>query len=292
MKIVNQGRVDVEYVIDKSLPIVRDTRLSNRVATDILEGRLIIKKEASKKTVGALEIYKYKIYILNVSMLSVHHIELMDNIPANIHIVLNSTKINGKKTRGPWVKEGMCIGTLSPQECCEIEFSAYALLIQADYYVCNCAKVQYDYLYQIDKKPIKFLQTSNAVITKVENRLVQSMTTQATLCVPEIIRNGGNLEQWGAKVICINAKAIHTTHGSFVLVVGVIRYHLCLSYFDMIRKSLHYVEGFSTIIKVPDTILYISPISCSADIKGCSAFKPNRNSVSVSTALILSIKGP
>lgn len=292
MKIVNQGRVDVEYVIHKQLPIVRDTKVSNRVTTYILEGRLFIKKEASKEAVGVLETYQYKIHIMNISMIPVHHIKLMDDVPANLHMVSNATKVNGKKTRGQCIREGIRIGTLNPRECCEIEFSAYALCAPRGVCVCNYAQVQYDYLYQIDKKPVKFLQDSNAVITKIENRLVRSMTIQATLCVPANGGCCGTIEQVDAKVIHSNTKVIHTKQGHFALAVGVMKYHLSLCYYGRIRNSFYFVEGFSTMIKVPDAVFFVPSISCNVDTKVCSFSKLDCHRVSVSTALILSIKGP
>lgn len=292
MQIVNQGRVDVEYIINKRLPIVRDTKFSNRVVTYILEGRLFIKKEASKEIAGVLEIYKYKIHIMNISMLPVNCIKLIDDVSANLHMISNSIIINGKKTRRKWVKCGICIGTLNPQECCEIEFSVYGLLTPSEYYICNCAKVQYDYLYQIDKKPLKFLQSSNKVITKIENKLLKSMSTQFTLCIPGIGRRGVNIEPSDMNIEVINTKAIHTAHGSFVLVIGVISYNIDICYHGAIKVPVSYVEGFSTIIKVPDAIFCIPSISCDVDIKASSINKLDCNRVSISTALVLSVKRP
>ncbi len=226
MQIVNQARVNFEYKKSHSSPIVIETALSNRVLTYIICPSLKIKKCVDKLSASIFDILTYECTIFNTGSSSIRKIIFRDLIPKGTKFIFNSMTLNGKKERCKFPYKGLYIEEINPGKCAIISFDVLIIPTCHIKEIKNYATISYDFVYNIEKSPIRVCIKTNKVNTNLKNNLLKQTEVRNVLKIPERCNTKINIYKIATKVELLNVKAINGLKNNKVLVLCKMNYSL------------------------------------------------------------------
>lgn len=159
-----------------------------------------------------------------------------------------------------------------------------------------CAKIKnswvlvYDYIYNLELPPVKVVVHTNEVVTKVEDKLFKQWTHQTTFELPCRCCCLETIQRCNAYIMAMQGKVIETKYSCYVLVTGEINYEVFCKYrgeekvFQHVRK-----EGFSCLIRVPNSAIYCEVNNIQAMIEDITARPMGRNCVMLSSQLLIKL---
>ncbi|EDT77012.1 DUF11 domain-containing protein [Clostridium butyricum] len=256
MIVINQGQVNYRYKVSEEGPIIYDTVLSNRVVTSIIDFYLKVNKEVDKLMANIYDVITYTVSIQNISNEIVYNIVLKDETPKGTNFIKDSLKVNGV-TQYNLTPENLYIGNLQPSQNVIISFK---VSVASNCHKCkdniiNYGIVCYDFIYNIEKDPIKICLLTNKVNTYIMYNIFTQTSVSASLTI--------NLRACEKIKICkidscgkvLKCKVIKTITGTKILVIWEITYFLYyLRYFTNYQYEVCsdiYKEYFSTLLDVP-----------------------------------------
>ncbi len=266
MQIVNQARVNFEYKKSHSSPIVIETALSNRVLTYIICPSLKIKKCVDKLSASIFDILTYECTIFNTGSSSIRKIIFRDLIPKGTKFIFNSMTLNGKKERCEFPYKGLYIEEINPGKCAIISFDVLIIPTCHIKEIKNYATISYDFVYNIEKPPIRVCIKTNKVNTNLKSNLLKQTEVRNVVKIPERCNAKINIYKIATKVELLNVKAINGLKNNKVLVLCKMNYEI--SYTKcLINYRVTCSSGFSKLISVPEGIKYYDNDSLLKNIK-------------------------
>lgn len=285
MDIVNECRIDFKYRLSPQSPIISKTIFSNLVSTQIIENTLKMTKYVDKKETYAFDILTYTIIIENIREFDVTNIFFHDTIQKGTQFIENSVEVNNRKRRCISPEQGFYLGCLTSGEKVKITFNVLVLPMYFHNLIKNYSDIEYDYIYNIEKPPIKVNEKSNEVKVKYKNKVflqtVLGNTIKTYAYIEEILDISCKLEIIKTKLIT----SIDLDKCT-VLVIGKIKY-------EILFKSLHYKRyiedtfGFSTCMMAPIGMIYSNKDNIKINIEYLKANLLNKNSIYITTSLLI-----
>lgn len=284
MFVLNMCRVDYKYRLSSLNPIISKTALSNIVSTQMISEKIKLVKLVDKEKGGLFSLLKYTILIYNVSDEIVNNLFFQDKIPKGSSFVENSLTINNIKKRCINPESGFYIKKLNIKEKIHVTFKV--IITKSKYpYIKNTSDIEYNYIYNIEEKPIRRLEKSNIVKTKYENNVFKQI----------LLKNIINLSckaKYITKIKCvpkvISTKLIncYVNEKCGVLVIGKINYFIFYRY-----KGRNYliedISGFSICMIAPIGITYLNKIDIKIDTEYICSKLVNENKIFINTSLLL-----
>lgn len=285
MDIENKCRIDYEYRLSEKSPIIIKTISSNIVSTQIIENTLEVSKTVNKKETYYFDILTYTIVICNVSSFTITNLKFQDSIEGNTRFIKNSLRIDGVKIRCINPEEGFYVGDLKTGARVVITFKVLVLPTDLCRNIKNSATAEYDYIYNVEKPPIKVNKESNKVRIKCEKILFTQILVGHTLktnsCIDKIKRTKYKLKIFETKLI-----NTHELNFCRALVMGKIE---CEIWYKS-KSNIRYVEdvfGFSAFILVPVGISYSNKEEVKAVIEYASTDLISADTVFINASLLL-----
>lgn len=284
MFVVNTCRVDYKYRLSSLSPIITKTALSNIVSTQIINEKIKIIKSVDKEKAGLFNLLKYTILIYNISDEIINDLFFQDKIPNGSRFIENSLVINNIMKRCISPESGFYIKKLNIKEKIKVTFKV--IITESKYpYIKNSSDIEYNYIYNIEEKPIRRKEKSNITKTKYENNLFKQI----------LLRNIINLSckaKCITKVKCIpkvtSTKLVncYVNEKCGVLVIGKINYFIFYRY-----KGRNYliedISGFSICMIAPIGITYLNKIDIKIDTEYICSNLVNENKIFINTSLLL-----
>lgn len=284
MYVLNKCRVDYKYRLSSCSPIVSKTVSSNMVSTQIIREKLKVVKFVDKDVAGLFDSLKYTIVIYNISNDVLSNIFFKDDIPKGTIFIENSVTINNIKNRCINPNKGFYIRRLKAEEKVKIAFKVIILKPKFPCITNNC-NIEYDYIYNIEEKPIKRLKVSNLVETMYKDNLFKEVLLR------DCIHLCDNIDSI-IKIRCIpkiiNAKLIncYVKDKCGLLILGKLNYIIFYKSNNKVYFS-EYISGFSICMLVPKSTIYLNEIDIKIDLEYmCS--KINKNSIFINSLFLIS----
>ncbi|MEG0180851.1 MAG: hypothetical protein RR657_03095 [Peptostreptococcaceae bacterium] len=298
MRVINECRVDFKYRLTCTSPLISQTNFSNIVSTDIVRNILNIEKFVDKPCTYAFDILTYNIVIYNISNYMVSNIFFKDNIPKGTFFIENSLHINNIRKRCLSPEKGFYINKINPQNTISIKFKVRVLPQCFCETLKNFSNIQQNYIFNIEKPPVKLNIPSNTVISKVENKLFKQISIENTIKLKKDILK---IVDFKVLIKILDTKIIHSpinskynkfkTNMSTLLVIGIIEYKI---FFKTDNKNnnktkvIKYIYGFSCIMITPVGIVYLEKDKIKVKIKHALANLLNNNTIITSTNILIS----
>ncbi|GCD08728.1 hypothetical protein [Clostridium tagluense] len=267
MEVINQSRVDFHYRVSPSGPIICNTIFSNIVKTVIMEKSVVAVKKVDKPTACIFDILTYSIFIINKSMYSVNNVFLKDLVPSGEKFICSSVEVNRIRNKKLDPNCGFYVGTLESFSTCLITFKVLVLQHTICMTIKNHANITYDYIYNLEKPPIRVTIKTNVTLTTVENRLFKqiNISNEFKMCNPCI--HNKNIINISTKVKTMKTKILATPNGISeegvyltgykILIIGVVEYNI--HYIDRKFSRIcckKFISGFSSSLVLPKGICY------------------------------------
>jgi len=298
MEVTNQCRVDFNYKLSPPGPIICNTIISNIVKTVIIEKLVVAVKNVDKPTACIFDILTYTITIKNKSLYYAPNIFFQDIVQKGCQFICGSVKVNWIKNKNLDPNKGFYLGTLKPFSKCFISFEVVVLPLTLDLILKNYAKITYDYIYNLEKPPIRVCIKTNTTSTTVKNILFKQINISNRFGIQNPCICIGNLTKISTKVNITKTKIVVTPRGiseegtyltgSKILIIGSVKYSI--TYIDKEFSRMlceKFIKGFSTSIVVPKVS------GCSAKpkfkiIKESKSTSPlNNNCFNVDTTILI-----
>ncbi|WP_443661873.1 DUF11 domain-containing protein [Clostridium sp.] len=267
MEVINQCRVDFNYKLSPPGPIICNTIFSNVVKTVIIEKLVVAVKKVDKTTTCIFDILTYTVCLKNKSMYYVSNIFFQDIVPSGVKFICGSVKVNWIKNKKLDPNKGFYLGTLKPFSKCFISFSVVVLPLTLDLILKNRAFITYDYVYNLERPPIRVTIKTNTTYTTVENILFKQINISNKFGIQNPCICLNNIIKISTKVNIIKTKFVDTPMGiseegayltgSKILIIGSVKYSI--TYLDREFSRIcreRFIKGFSTSIVVPKVICY------------------------------------
>ena len=247
MIVINQGRVNYRYKVSQEGPIIYDTILSNRVVTPILDQNLSVSKEVDKVIASLSDVLTYIINIENISNKTVENICLKDKIPKGTLFI----------TQYGATPEKLNIGNLKCHEKVAVTFKVTIYKYENGYIdsINNKGFICYDYIYNVEEKPIEMCLSTNKVKTYIMYNIFKqtSVSSNITICLRPCEKI--KICEINCYPKIINSKILKTITGNKLLIIWEIKYCIhYLRYFINYQYDICsdiYKEYFSTLIDIP-----------------------------------------
>lgn len=284
MYVLNRCRLDYKYRLSPCSPIVSKTISSNIVSTQIIKDNLKIVKFVDKEKAGVFDSLKYTIFIYNISNSIISNIFFRDNIPKDTRFIENSLTINNIKRKCLNPKIGFCIKKLQSKEKVKISFKVI-IVNSSCFCINNTSNIMYDYIYNIQEKPIKICKQSNTVKTKCENNILEEFSIKDIIKLPISI-------DCIIKINCdykiLNYKIVNSyiKDKCGLLIFVEVKYKI---FYRANGKNFcaEYVSGFSNFIIVPRSIIYLNSINMEIEQEYMFSKLINRNVISIDNIFLI-----
>ncbi|MBU3191603.1 hypothetical protein K9O30_19795 [Clostridium bowmanii] len=267
MEVINQSRVDFHYRVSPSGPIICNTIFSNIVKTVIMENSVVAVKKVDKSTACIFDILTYSICIINKSMYCVSNIFFRDLVPSVEKFICSSVEVNRIRNKKLDPNCGFYVGTLEAFSTCLITFKVLVLQHTICMKIKNHAYITYDYIYNLEKAPIRVTIKTNVTFTTVENRLFKQINISNEFKMCNSCVHNKNIVNISTKVNVMKTKILTTPKGISeegvylsgykILIMGVVEYSIAYinkKYSRICCKK--FISGFSTSLVVPEGIYY------------------------------------
>lgn len=254
MKIVNQSRVNLEYQYDPTMPVVRETQVSNLAITYVLDDRLCVRMSAVRSLFTFFETFEYNIKIRNICGIKIVHIRIQDSLPKSLYYIQNSIIINGIRRRCCTPYEGIPIEFIDVGEEVSILFRVVIPVQSAPRQIVNRCMVSYDYQYDYQLPMIEKVIESNWVKSWIHNIYYKMSSVSANIVVNNqfMILRLNHIE-----LSPLQRKTVRGKYESSIVIVD------CMEcYFELRRKGsqrscpMKAQQGIACTMKVPDGVRY------------------------------------
>jgi len=300
MEIINQSRVDFHYRLLPSGPVICNTLFSNIVKTTILEKLVVAIKKVDKSTACIYDTLTYTICIINKSMYNISNVFFQDVVPIGEKFICNSVKVNNYNYKKLNPNCGFYIGTIKPFSTCVILFKVLILQHTIGKTIKNYAEITYDYIYNLEKPPIRVSIKTNITCTTVQNSLFKQSNISnkfkfrnACICFEDIISISTRISIVRTKILDtpegISLEGVYLT-GSKILIIGTANYRV--SYFN--RQSCKkcfqkFIGGFTSSIIIPKGINYTSKVEFNISTENTFVTPLVDNCFKADTTLLISL---
>lgn len=303
MRVINECRVDFQYMLSPQSPVIIKTICSNLVSTDIVKDILKIEKYADKKCTYSFDILTYTICITNISKYKITNVFFQDRIAKGTRFIENSVTINNIKRRCINPEYGFNLYSLEPEDMIIITFKVIVLPHCFCDALRNCSTIEHDYIYNIEKPPARITIESNCVKTAIDNKVFKSIVVDNILktCdkIQKIIDVNVRIKILETKPCSTPVSEIYKICNSNIctlVILGSIEYKV--NYLPKLpqKRSKHrndkikYTEdifGFSCYMLVPVGITYSNKDNINIDIENICINLVGSNNVFVNTNLLL-----
>lgn len=269
MRVINNCRIDFQYKLWSSGPVISNTIFSNNVSTELINKMLEVKKCVDKKVTTIFEVLTYRIFISNISDIDVTNVFFRDLIPEGTRFIRNTVFINETKKRCVDPSCGFNLGTIYSKDTIVISFKV-VILQHSKRIITNSSNSIYDYIYNTEKPPMRVKIKSNHTKTLVKMNLFKQINIGNKFFVDSQFPQINNIKEVKTKVNIINTKIVSTPVASTnfhkelnlckLIIIGKIEYFIEYKYLcNRIRegnKKLTYTRGFSCFLLVPNGIQY------------------------------------
>ncbi|WP_195990295.1 DUF11 domain-containing protein [Clostridium sp. D53t1_180928_C8] len=293
MIVVNQGRVNYCYKKSKDHAEICDTVCSNRVITIIIDYKLFIEKSVDKVISSLWDILTYTITIYNLCDNTVKNIRVFDKLPSNTLFIDNSVKINNITQYGA-NPENLYIGNLYSKKKVTITFRVAILKCYNEEVtkVINVGNVSYDYLYNIEEKPVQMHLITNKVVTLVNCNIFSQISTSSKTTLNSENFKKVKICEIDTKIKILNYKIINTHMGLKILIIwkmyyliNYYKYNSCYGYKFQRENRFDY---FSNILDVPPGIKYIKKININVFEEDCTySLLPRTNELTIYNTILI-----
>lgn len=292
LKIVNECRVDYNYRHNRLSPLITETIISNEVMTIVVEDQLVVKKHSDKFSVSLYEVITYFVEITNMSNKSLKSITFKDDLPQGIKFINNSFYVNDTLLRGVNPANEIKLGTLNSKEQLNIHFKTVVDKILLLKTINNGCVAAFDFIYDIEKPPIKIPVYSNEVITEEKDDLYKQIIITDEIILPICKKYIQCIKLSRSKVKVIEVKQLNhcnMVNLNSILVLGSIKYKFTCFYGCQYR-DLVFISGFSTILNVPEGINYFRKINAEIELEDTCHYFVDDKTLMVASTLLIKIK--
>lgn len=305
MQVKNQCRIDFRYNSSPDSPSILKTIFSNIVYTDIVTPPLKIEKLVDKTTASVFSILTFTIKILNTSNNPISNIFIKDLAPCNLNPIANTFTLDCHKIRNINPKEGYTLPSdLPPNSSVTLRFKMVVKPKSSLKTLINSALVEYDYLYNIEKPPLRICYYADSNPTFIENNLVKQLNINKVLELPCHMPPLKKILKECAKVKISEIKLLPTplideyNEISYkVLIIGSLKFEILYSYEDHCSCSdslcntgiLSYIQGFSTFITVPKGAEFFTINNLKSTIEELNCRKINSRTLTLTTIVKLNL---
>ncbi|MBU3179975.1 DUF11 domain-containing protein [Clostridium psychrophilum] len=267
MEVINQCRVDFNYKLSPPGPIICNTIFSNVVKTVIIEKLVVAVKKVDKPAACIFDILTYTVCLKNKCMYYASNIFFQDIVPSGVKFICGSVKVNWIKNKKADPNKGFYLGTLKPFSKCFISFKVVVLPLTLDLILKNRAFITYDYVYNLEKPPIRVTIKTNTTCTSIKNTLFKQINVSNKFKIQNPCICNKDLIKISTKVNIIKTKIVDTPTGiseegnyltgSKILIIGSVKYNITYIDKEFSRVCCEkFVKGFSTSIVIPKVICH------------------------------------
>lgn len=284
MEIINSCRVEYKYRYSDLTPIISNTSSSNIVKTLVIQDRLLITKFVDKKCSYSLEELTYTTEIENISSMNIKNIFFIDNIPKETRFIENSVKINNKKERCLNPILGFFINDIKKNKKVIISFKVL-IIDRCKGKLKNISTAIYDYIYNVEKYPIRIDLNSNSVLTNNKNNLIKDFLLFSKVETRCSISKISNIK---SEITVIESKFINSfiKNKVKVLVLGKIKYKIFYKSYNNMRY-LEKTIGFSESMLLPIEASYLDKIQIKIKSKDLVLNIKENKKIFISNNLVL-----
>lgn len=304
MQIKNQCRIDFRYRPPTSSPSIPKTIFSNTVYTDIITPPLKIEKLVNKTLASVFSILTFTIKVYNTSNTTINNIFIKDLAPCNLIPIANTFTLDCHKIRNVDIKKGYTLpSTLPPNTLVTLKFKMVVKPKSSLKTLMNSALVEYDFLYNTEKPPLRICLTTNSTSTFIENNLIKKLKINSTLKLPchmeplkEVLKGCANIKICELKLLPTPTMDDSNEILYKVLIVGDIEYKILYSYSDPYSyynsnctATLIYTDGFCTSILVPKGAEFFTIDNLKSSIEHLYCHKIDNRTLHISTIVNLNL---
>lgn len=284
MEIINSCRVEYKYRYSDLTPIISNTSSSNIVKTLVIQDRLLITKFVDKKCSYSLEELTYTTVIQNISSMNIKNIFFIDNIPKETRFIENSVKINNKKERCLNPILGFFINDIKKNKKVIISFKVL-IIDRCKGKLKNISTAIYDYIYNVEKYPIRIDLNSNSVLTNNKNNLIKDFLLFSKV---ETRCSISNISEVKFEIDVLQSKFINSfiKNKVKVLVLGKIKYKIFYKSYNNMRY-LEKTIGFSESMLLPIEASYLDKIQIKIKSKDLVLNIKENKKIFISNNLVL-----
>ncbi|MGL4772779.1 MAG: hypothetical protein ACRC2K_04350, partial [Clostridium sp.] len=231
----------------------------------IINEKLRVTKKSTNERVYSYKIIIYTILILNITHEVLGNLFFRDEIEDGARFIKNTVTINGVKKRCINPEEGFYIGNLKGLGETTITFKV--LILPTNKSIKNQSSIEYDYIYNNEKPPLRVDVKSNNVTIDNENNIFKQGVASSSIS----IRNVNCIMSIKLYPEIVNTKIINSyvKNNANVLVIYKIKYKIVYKSKGKI-KCLEDVFGFSEILVASSGIIYEEDIMVKIKmIHGC-----------------------
>lgn len=293
MRVINESRIDYKFRLSPTSPIIAKTIFSNKAVTEIINEQLKLEKKSDKENACTFDIITYTVIISNISNNPINNLYFKDNLDEHIRFIENTLRINDKVIRCANPNFGIYLGDLQPNDIIKISFSV-VVLPKKERVVKNFSQGIYDYVYNIEKPPIKMKVKSNDVYTEINNSLFKQINVSSTI---DNDSNGSEdideLVSGKAKIRIIKNEILtkYWDEELYTLIImGFIEYEFIYNCYN--GKSpgrIIWKDGFSTFMKLPSGVRYCDDIIVKPIIENSFSYIKKKRAIYVDTEILLII---
>lgn len=280
MKIINKSRVDFKYKASCSSPIIAKTIFSNTVDTTIIKDTLTLEHSINKQYVSIYDTLLYKIVITNISDEVVKNINIKEVLPSGIKFIENSVFVNDIHYKCCNIVKSCDLGNLDINSKFIITYKCVVGCFNSNI-LDNYCVASFDYIYNIEKPPLRFSLKSNDNIIVVKNNVFKQIILYTRLNISNI----NNLIKQ-SKVINVKINIIETKLINYpldnnminLILLGSITYRIC----DYAK-----IEGFSEVILLPRGAKYFNEICVETYKENINYFVKNNCEIFISVPALI-----
>jgi len=288
---MNVTRVDYKYRKSQESPIITETKFSNTVYTTILNKNIVVRKSVDKSKASPYDILCYKIVIINVSNETVNNIKFKDILPEGIKFINNTMVINGALCRCFNPACSINLGSLASKGKIIITFKGILDRCTRSKVIENHCVVKFDYIYNVEKPPLKNTVKSNESITSCEDDLFKAIMIKENIKLINVSGCDGCFIGIKTKAKIIKVKIVEYAPNPKmcnVVLIGKIIYSAYYIYGGKLCISKT-IKGFSTVISVPRGVEYFKNIKVKVSNEDTSYVCRDKLNLLISTSLLIKL---
>ncbi|EDT76997.1 DUF11 domain-containing protein [Clostridium butyricum] len=163
----NRSEIVYSYQLCSNKELVTQTKYSNEVDTNVVNGNLSVAKYVDKAYATIGDVLNYSFNISNTGNVTASNLNFTDVIPSGASFVANSVYVNGILQQGFNPNTGFSLGTLNAGQVVSVTFQANITSLPNPNTIINSGSVSFNYLLNPNNPPISKTITSNTVTTVV-----------------------------------------------------------------------------------------------------------------------------
>lgn len=165
--VVNISQISYSYKLDQTSPTITETNYSNEARTDILNGVLVISKNASKAYATIGDTIRYSFNVSNTGNTRVKNTNFKDVIPQGTTFVAGSVVINGTSKPEFDPNVGFTLGEISIGQVVKVSFDVTVNSVPIPNVLNNTASTTFEFTVNPNDPVISKTATSNIASTVI-----------------------------------------------------------------------------------------------------------------------------